>query len=530
MGMNLRHGPAYTTYVPDEEVISSFDTNQDRQSQRVTKAVIIAAGNGSRLQGYQNGSPKPLVKVGGLPLLERVMLSAKKMGIRELVIVIGYQAALIRKTIDARKLGVKITWVRNHDWRKPNGVSVLKAERFVNENFLLFMSDHVIDINIINALRDARLGDDRGILCVDRRLDQVQNLDDATKVRTCKDRMVNLGKSLTDFNAIDVGVFMLTPALFDALRKSQDEGDESLSGGIRVLARDGLMRTLDIGDAYWQDVDTIPDIKYADRLLLRATRSKTDGIIAKTINRRISNVITRLLIKTPVTPNQISIFNLLFSLFTAWVVSLGTPLTTVLGGILFQFASILDGCDGEVATLKHKQSKLGALVDTVTDHLSYLAFTIGVTVGAFRASQDTAVFFVTGINVLFLFFTLALGLQFIKKRGSGSLRELDQGIAKLNHSGQKVWYLKLFGLLHPLGRRDMFSFLGMLLMLTGNITLLYVCLMVLIFVSNVGIPISLAAMSSARPRHNLVDSSKRFFGRLRDGLAQQDVTLNPENE
>jgi CDP-L-myo-inositol myo-inositolphosphotransferase len=530
MGLNLRDEPGYTTYLSEDGAVSSCHGIENATKHDVTKAVIIAAGNGSRLQGYQNGSPKPLVKVAGLPLLERVIQSARKNGIREFVIVIGYQAALIRKSIDARKLGVKITWVRNTDWRKPNGVSVLKAERFVKDKFLLFMSDHVVDPGIIGWLKKHKLGDDRGILCVDRRLDQVQNLDDATKVRTANDRMINLGKSLTDFNAIDVGVFMLTPALFDALRKSQEEGDETLSGGIRVLARASKMRTLDIGDSYWQDVDTVPDIGHADRILLHSTRSKKDGIVARTINRRISNRITRLLLKTPITPNQISLFNLVFTIFTAWLVSFGKPVTTILGGILFQFASILDGCDGEVATLKHKQSRFGALVDTISDHLSYLAFIIGVTVGVYNATLDSSVFYITGANIVFLMFALRFGLQYIRKKGSGSLRDLDQGIASLNHSEQKVWYLRLFGFLHPLGRRDMFSFLAMIVMLFGNLTIFYWGLIVMVFIASLGISISAASMLSYRPVHALMGRVKQFGQRLNTRMMQPDGSLNPEND
>ena len=529
MGLNLREEPGYTAYAPEQDVITSLNGNADENGQDVSKAVIIAAGNGSRLQGYQNGSPKPLVKVGGLPLLERVILSAKKNGIREFVIVVGYQAALIRKTINARKLGVKITWVRNQDWRKPNGVSVLKAEKFVEDRFLLFMSDHVVDPGIIGSIRKNQLGEDHGVLCVDRRLDQVQNLDDATKVRTTDDRMVNLGKSLTDFNAIDVGVFMLTPALFDALRKSQEEGDESLSGGIRILARNGKMRTLDIGDSYWQDVDTVPDIRYADRLLLRSTRSKTDGIIASTINRRISNRITRFLLKTPITPNQISIFTLFFTIFTAWLVSFGTAVTTIIGGILFQFASILDGCDGEVATLKHKQSKFGAMVDTVSDHLSNIAFIIGVTVGVYRATLDTNVFYVTAFTIVFLVIALKLGLHYISKKDSGSLRDLDQGIAKLNHS-EKPWYLRIFGFLHPIGRRDMFSFLAMVVMRFGNIVVFYWALIAMVLIASLGITLSVTSMLSWRPIQSLIERFKQVGQGLNDKLAAPDGTLNPEND
>lgn len=529
MGLNLQDETIYSTYEPVENEVS-LPAEPLNGQQTITKAVIIAAGNGSRLQGYQHGSPKPLVKVGGIPLLERVILSAKKIGVKEFVIVIGYQAARIRKTISARKLGVKITWVRNIDWKKPNGVSVLKAEKYVENKFLLFMSDHVFDLNILKQIKDYNLSTDSGVLCVDYALNRIPNLDDATKVRTEGNRLINLGKSLTDFNAIDVGIFICHHDLFEALRISQESGDETLSGGIRVLSEEGKMATFNIGDSFWQDVDTIPDLRYAEKLLLRSTRSKNDGIIAKTINRRISNRISKWLLKTPITPNQISVLNFIFMIFIAWLVSTGNPVNVIIGGILFQFASILDGCDGEVAIIKLKDSKTGAFVDTITDHLSYMTFIIGVTIGVYHVTQNVFVFAVTGFTLAFLVFALKYGLQYIKKKDSGSLRKLEQDIAALNHEEQKVWYLKLLGSVHSLGRRDMFSFAAFLVMLSGNIVTFYWALMIAVILMSTGISITAASMLSKKSKLKPINIIKKIVSNFWNWIIGPDMELQTENE
>lgn len=493
MELNPKEDSPYSTCLPGVNSASIKSALLERE-EAITKAVIIAAGNGSRLQGYQNHCPKPLLKVGGIPLLQRVIVSAKKKGITDFVVVLGYQAARIRKRINAKKLGVRITWVRNLDWRKPNGVSVLKAEKYVNGRFFLFMSDHVFDPKILKKLDGVNLPKDHGMLCVDYRLNRVANLDDATKVRSENNRMINLGKSLTDFNAIDIGIFVLSPSIFDALRQSQLNGDYSLSGGVRVLAQEGKMHTLNIGESFWQDVDTIPEVHSAERLLFRATRSSTDGIFAKLINRRISNRITKLLIKTPITPNQISIFNLLLTVFTAWLISFGKPLNTILGGLLFQLTSILDGCDGEVAQIKLKDSKLGAYMDTVTDHVSYFFFISGAALGAYNASHDVSVLYVCGFSLTFLLVALKFGLQYIRKKGSASLRDLDQDIAALKHGRNRPWYFKFLSEIHHLGRRDLFSVAALLVMMWGNITVFFWGLMGAVILMSAGITISALLM------------------------------------
>jgi choline kinase len=83
------------------------------------------------------------------------------------------------------------------------------------------------------------------------------DIDDVTKVY-CQDGMITeIGKSISVFNAFDTGVFWCTNAIFDAIEKSISEnGDDSLSGGIRVLAAAKHMRSCDIGDRTWIDVDT----------------------------------------------------------------------------------------------------------------------------------------------------------------------------------------------------------------------------------------------------------------------------------
>ncbi|MFQ5636459.1 MAG: sugar phosphate nucleotidyltransferase [bacterium] len=529
MELNLRDQNGYSACLPD---VNSFPIETDlyNQKESITKAVIIAAGNGSRLRGHQTNRPKPLVNVGGLPLLKRVILSAKKIGVTEFVIVLGYQAAHIRKSINAKKMGVKITWVRNLEWRKPNGISVLKAEKFVDGQFYLFMSDHVFAPQILEKLKDIGLAKHCGTLCVDYRLNKIQNLDDATKVRTDNGRLVDLGKSLTDFNAIDVGIFICTPELFDALRRSHDAGAYTLSDGVRILAQEGKMCTFNIGNDYWQDVDTIPDVYAAERLLLRSTRSEGDGFIAKHLNRKISNRITKWLLKTPITPNQISILNFVLSLFTAWLVSFGKPMTTIFGGIFFQLASILDGCDGEVALIKLNDSKFGAFIDTLTDHLSYFVFVIGLTLGVYQATQNESVFYITGIVLGSLLFALTFGLLYIKKKGSASLRVLNKNIDSLNHPGQNK-FMRFLTSLNSFGRRDFFAFAAMVVMLFGSIQLIYWMVMVAVALMATGIAITSIYLLSKQFKFSLLSP----FRKLQDWLsnwfdAPKSINLETEQE
>jgi choline kinase len=220
-------------------------------------AMILAAGNGSRLKNVSGILPKPLVSLNGRPLLEHVLLGAHDAGIERFVIVVGYRGDLIRSWVAARNFrGMSIDFVENSEYNKSNGISVLRGGEKIYQNFLLMMSDHIFESETAAALVRQRIDNDGAILAVDRKLESIFDMDDATKVRCIGDYIVDIGKELTRYDAVDTGMFLCTPAIFSALEQAMVNGNCSLSDGMRWLAAKRKFRAFDIGDAIWQDVDT----------------------------------------------------------------------------------------------------------------------------------------------------------------------------------------------------------------------------------------------------------------------------------
>jgi CDP-L-myo-inositol myo-inositolphosphotransferase len=240
----------------------------------INKALIIAAGQGSRLHSITNGNPKPLIHLLGLSLIERVMLSVKEAGVCDFIIVIGYLGDKVKAKLgDGSKYGVKITFIENSQWQGGNGISVLKAKELINkksnEKFFLLMSDHIFEPKILQDLKKTHLEEDKCALVVDRAPKKHIDLDEATKVKIENEHIVNIGKNLEDSNGVDCGIFLLTPSIFDALEESKGKGDETLSGGIRILAKNGKVKTLDVQDHFWIDVDTEDDHLEAEKILVK---------------------------------------------------------------------------------------------------------------------------------------------------------------------------------------------------------------------------------------------------------------------
>ena len=225
--------------------------------QPAADCLIIAAGRGSRL--VSRGEPKPLVTLGGTTLIERVIGTAARAGVRGFCVVTGYLAEKIEGALSASPLleGLDLRFVHNPEWERENGLSVACAAGSVGERFVLLMSDHLFEERVLARLLAEPIAGDEVILAVDTRISghPTVDLEDVTRVRAESGAIRDIGKGLADYNAFDTGMFLCTPALFAALEESFRRGDRSLSGGIRALAARGKARAFDVGDGLWIDVD-----------------------------------------------------------------------------------------------------------------------------------------------------------------------------------------------------------------------------------------------------------------------------------
>ena len=345
------------------------------------KCLIIAAGNGSRLR--QKGDSKPLIPILGIPLIERVIRSAMEAGVNEFYVVIGWQSDLVRNFLEqlAKRLAIRITPLMNENWEKENGLSVLKARDVLQDPFLLLMADHLFDPEIIRTLTTHSMPDREVMLIVDSDIhNPFIDIDDVTRVRVKNGKICDIGKGMTNFNGFDTGIFLCSSAIFEALEQNREkDGDTTLSGAIRVLAEDGHAKAIS-SNSFWIDVDDPAAFKRAEKALLSRLRDKpTDGPVSRYLNRPLSVMFSRNLVKLNITPNQISVFSFLCSLVAAGLFVMGGYISLLIGGVLAQFASIIDGCDGEVARLKYQSSDFGGWFDAVLDRYADAFLLFGLT-------------------------------------------------------------------------------------------------------------------------------------------------------
>jgi len=254
------------------------------------KCVVIAAGRGSRFQGTRES--KPLCPVNGKALIEWVILAARQAGICDFVVVTGYAREKLEPYLArlSRKKKIPISLVFNNEWEKENGLSVSKTRQLAGEKFVLLMSDHIFDPEILVRLMGQPVEKDEIILAVDSNVVDHPSVDleDVTKVQVVDGRIAAIGKTIAAYNAFDTGIFLCTSVLFQALEESQKKGDYSLSGGLRILVESRKAKVMNIGRSFWIDVDDEQAMERAENLLTRrggagpwaipaVTDRKTDG-------------------------------------------------------------------------------------------------------------------------------------------------------------------------------------------------------------------------------------------------------------
>ena len=338
------------------------------------RAVIVAAGLGTRMGDALKGRPKCLLEMeDGRSILEYTLDVLRELGVGKIVVATRPEfVEMIRERVGGR---AEVTPVYVEEGYG-NLYTLYQATLDLWDDILAVMSDHLVEPSIVKKLLEE--GGERAItLCLDRRPSR-RNLEEGLKIRCQDGRVLEAGKELKEFHGVDTGLFVISRrglGLVRELVETRGPGAEFVDL-INYAAGRGEAGYVDVTGSLWMDIDTPEDLEEARRLYWRILRKRLhrdwDGPISTLINRRVSTRLSTLLYRktSRITPNHVSMASFLLALLSAlliWFESL------VLGGLLAQLSSILDGVDGELARLRGVASRLGGFLDTVLDRFADLS-------------------------------------------------------------------------------------------------------------------------------------------------------------
>lgn len=202
----------------------------------------------------------------------------------------------------------------------------------------------------------------------------------------------------------------------------------------------------------------------AESLLLVSLIKPTDGIISRAVNRKISLRITRALLGTSLTPNQMTWIAALFGALAIAAVGWGGVAWLVPGALLLQVQSILDGCDGEISRLKYIRSRLGEWLDQVLDDVVNLGYFVAAGWAVWQAGSSVALWLTLIGGGLHLVYQVALYTALLTRGGgSGSVTSIrwwgqQDPSAPSPPRGTGV-AVRIKEAVEVMGRRDFFVFL-----------------------------------------------------------------------
>ena len=235
------------------------------------KGVVLAAGDGGRLRPLTNTRSKVLLPVGGRALISYPLEALAAAGVTDIVVVVGYLADEVAAGVSrCTPPGVRVQYAVNPHYHGGNALSVAAARQLVgDDSFVLCMGDHVIDRGVVCRLLDGEPV--APVLCIDTSPTLESQTNDATRVLVNEvGHVASIGKSLSKWNAVDAGVFLLGNEVFDLIEEAQcfHGSDVEMTHVVRLLVAQGTpFATCDVHGHFWTDIDTVSDYQSAARLL-----------------------------------------------------------------------------------------------------------------------------------------------------------------------------------------------------------------------------------------------------------------------
>lgn len=165
----------------------------------------------------------------------------------------------------------------------------------------------------------------------------------------------------------------------------------------------------------------------AEHALWASLGSSTDGLVDTWFNRPLGRLLSRMLIHTPVSPNQVSVFAILVGVASGWFFALGSYQDAVMGAILLQLSASIDCVDGDIARIVFKESALGKWLDIIGDQIVHIAVFAGIGIGLWRAGVDAPVIplaISAGVGVVISFLVVLRGMTAPPEKQNAKLQAL----------------------------------------------------------------------------------------------------------
>ena len=246
------------------------------------KAVILAAGEGSRLRPLTNHRPKPMLPVGNKPLLESVIEAVSTAGVSDILLVVGYHCERIQNYFgDGDQWDVNITYA-TQEKQLGTGHALLQAEPYIESDFIALNGDRYIEPQVVEDLIDERLETGTSCIAVTRveapnRFGVIE-LDGQTVANITEKPL----PGTTSSEQINAGVYAFGPEIFSAIRDTENYGEQALTTTLQTQPEVRPLRAV-LYTGLWGDVSYPWDLLWINNYVLDQHHTSHDSEIPQTV-------------------------------------------------------------------------------------------------------------------------------------------------------------------------------------------------------------------------------------------------------
>lgn len=244
------------------------------------KAVILAAGEGTRLRPFTTSEPKGMLPIANRPILEYIIKALAENKVREIIMVVGYKKERIQSYFEGGDdFGVDITYVtqKKRVGKVGTGYALSMAKNKVSGDFLLLPGDNLIDAEVISDLIHSENGDYQMV---------ISESDIPSKYGVVELSRNNQVKNIVEKPAVEIsnlistGIYKLPDTIFNDIEKVMSNGKYDMTSVIQsIVSKRKVMAVQTKG--LWKDIVYPWDMLTVNSIALNNTESQTSGHVEK---------------------------------------------------------------------------------------------------------------------------------------------------------------------------------------------------------------------------------------------------------
>lgn len=334
------------------------------------------------------GEVGPLTGIVGIGLFQRAVLTLQRAGIRQLIVLAGPEEEQLKQALSkGPRVTIPVRWmpIREFPLDDPRTWEALAAEA---HGFALVASvNGVFSRGLIEHLRREVRESHAMVIAYEPAKGEMAGRR-GVRLQMQGRRLTALAPARSDEAAPRAAEMVVLPgSLMSAAGDSPGPPGTlpirrwleraAVEGRVSVVSTEGK------GSQWYQDVRSAADIERAEKLLFSSLKGDFEGFVDRYFNRLLSRRFTRLFLALGLSPNAVTCLATVIGLASAAVFGVGTYSAGILAALLFQFAAVIDCCDGEVARLTFTESPFGAWLDIAMDNIVHMGIFAGIAAGLY---------------------------------------------------------------------------------------------------------------------------------------------------